>query len=381
MKTWPFIPQREFTEALEWYTDILQSKAGEQRVALRSLPRQSLDFSLLLEQGQLSKAQALVAEVGVGELYVPLWGYVERLGALSSGQVSLPADTNSAEYVAGGRAVVWQSDSLFEEVELTGAAGGVLTLASPTTFTYSDAYLCPLRTFRFSQALDVARGASDYARVRVAFASTDTHALPTALPAFESYLGHDVLTDRPVILGDVRDRLARDAELIDAGTGRVAAYSVLNYMTSDTVMGWSTLDRAELWRLRCWLYSRRGRQVGFWMPTWNRDLELTRDVEPTSTTITIRSIGFSSAYSVRDIMVRSTSGDRHFLRVIGGSAGLSGTEVLQLSGPAGFTLSAAQVELVSFMDFARLDADRVEIRHKAARGATVLAPITRIPPP
>ena len=37
---WPFPATQEITEVLEWRTDVLPSRAGEQRIALRPRPRE-----------------------------------------------------------------------------------------------------------------------------------------------------------------------------------------------------------------------------------------------------------------------------------------------------------------------------------------------------
>lgn len=381
MRLWPFIPQREFREVLEWNTDILQSKNSEQRLALRTLPRQRLGFQHLLDPRQFSTAKALVAEAGHEVMHVPLWMYIRRLGSIASGLSSLPADTDNEEYVAGGKAVVWEDEWTYEIVDVTAASGGVLTLGAPTTGTYSDAYLCPLREFRMAQAMDASRGASDIQRTQVYFQSTDTVALGNPA-ASATYLGHDVLEERPTILGDMNDRLVRDVKVVDSSLGLIDVQPTLNYLDSTSQMGWDTLSRVELAELRRWLYSRRGKQVGFWMPTWNNDLTLLSDIAAGSLTINVRSIGYSSAFGVRDIEIRPFSGTVRRLRITGGSPGAEpGTETLLLGEAAGFILAANDVESVSFLDFSRLDADRIEIRHRSAQGASILVPIAKVPAP
>ena len=41
---WPFPATQEITEVLEWRNDILTSRAGEQRIALRPRPREIVTF-------------------------------------------------------------------------------------------------------------------------------------------------------------------------------------------------------------------------------------------------------------------------------------------------------------------------------------------------
>jgi len=380
MRVWPFIPQREFNEVLEWKTDILQGKGAEQRLSLRGLPRQRLGFAHLLDVRQANAARALVTEAGHETMLVPLWMYIRRLGALAPGVTVVPVDTDNEEYVTGGQAVIWEDEWTFEVVGIALADGGEITLSSATIGLYQDAYVCPLREFRLSQGVDLPRGTDPWSKAQAYFESTGTVAL-AAPEAAASYLGHDVLESRPVILGDMSDRLVREVETVDSSLGLVVVHPTLNYLNSTSQMGWDTLSREELSELRRWLYSRRGKQVGFWMPSWEPDLILVSNIDPLTTELTVQEIGYATAYTVRDIEVVSTAGAVHRLRVLSGSASIGGTEVLTLGAPAGFTLLASEVERISFMDFARLDTDRVEIRHRAARGASVLVPIAKVPAP
>lgn len=388
MQAWPFMPQVEYTEVLEWLTDVIQTKAGEQRLALRELPRQELQLSHFWTPAQYSQARALVAAYGHLETQVPLWGYLTRLGSQASGQTSFPADTDSSEYVAGGKAFVWQSEGRFEVLDVLSAEAGVVTFATPTVLSYDDAYMAPGRSFWMSQGLDGQRGSTDVVRASAYFRSTATVDLPAPdVGYYPTLAGYDVMTDRPVLLGTVRDRLARDVEWCDSSLGIMWADPVLNYMTDEGQAGWDMLTAADEWRLRRWLYARRGRQAGFWMPTWNADLTLSGAVTSSATSIVVASVGYTEpgyldAYPTRGVRVRLTSGSTYFVTVNGAEVGpTSGTERLLLTANAGFSATPSQVESIDFLDFCRLDADRIEIKHRAARGSSVLVPIKRIPAP
>lgn len=382
------MPQVEYVETLEWLTDVIQTKDGEQRLALRELPRQGLQLSHFWLPQQYSMARSLVAAYGHLEVQVPLWGYLTRLGAQAPGQTSFPADTDSSEYVAGGKAFVWQSEGRFELVDVLSASGGTVELAAPTVLSYQDAYLAPARSFWMSQGLDGQRGSTEVVQANAYFQSTATVALPAPDAGYYPTLaGHDVMTDRPVLLGTLRDRLSRDVEWCDSSLGIMWADPVLGYMTDDGQAGWDMLTAADQWRLRRWLYARRGRQSGFWMPTWNADLQLYSAVTSSATSLVVASIGYTepgylAAYPARRARVRLTSGSTYFVQIVGAEAGpAGGTERLLLGTNAGFNATPAQVESIDFLDFCRLDADRVEIKHRAARGSSVLVPIKRIPAP
>lgn len=388
MQFWPFIPQIEVTETLEWLTDILPTKTGEQRICLRQDPRHGLQFRHFWTPQQFSKAQALVAGSVGGEILVPLWQYNAEAGVVPAGATALTFDTTTGEYTTDSLLVVWDADdkwevAITEEVTPSGAI-----LSAPLTNSYTRAVVAPVKAFWFNQAMDANRGATEVVRAAVYFLSTDASPLPGGMVnPYPQVAGHDVLTDQPALVGTIQDRLARHVEWVDPGLGIRHAVAVRDYVDSSFQMGWDLLTREDLWRLRHWLYSRRGRQVGFWLPTWNDDLVLASSISSASATqFTVKSIGASSpgwqtTYPGRRIRIRLANGNVHYRQIQSVSPGTPGEERISIVGAVGFTATPSQVLGIDFLDFARLDADRVEIKHRAAKGASLLVPVKRIPAP
>ncbi len=56
---WPFPAAQEITEVLEWRTDVLTSRAGEQRIALRPRPREIVTFRHRLDALGMARAAEL----------------------------------------------------------------------------------------------------------------------------------------------------------------------------------------------------------------------------------------------------------------------------------------------------------------------------------
>ena len=53
---WPFPAAQEIMEVLEWRTDVLTSRAGEQRIALRPHPREIVTFRHRLDALGMARA-------------------------------------------------------------------------------------------------------------------------------------------------------------------------------------------------------------------------------------------------------------------------------------------------------------------------------------
>lgn len=550
MELWPFIPQREFTESLEWLTDVIRCKASEQRFALRKTPRHGYQYNLIMEPQQFSRAKLMARALSQGEVSLPLWGELTYVGPISMGATSISFNTWFAHYKVGGQVVVWQDDDHFELRTINSLSPSGVGFSIPLDKSYSDAVVAPVRPVTFAQEFEASRSATDLVKAQARFLAIEAEDLtevgavqlgltnasaeagntsgwtivsgawvarndvgispsggfhffpgasasakmyqtvqpvsqglsasridagtakltllweqgtflggtpyddgqinvrfktsggtlissvstgyyaPTtatepnyawetlssemAIPAntrrieielearrnqgtnndalfdnirvgiktdYVTYKDHDVMTDRTFIVSDIRERFEREVEVVDNGTGVIWQGPQFTYPVQTSMMAWETLTREELWYIRVWLHSRRGKWKGFWLPSWNNDLQITQPIADTDTEITISAIGYPSFEGQRDIMILTKAGSMHFARVLNGDDGLLSQEVLTLEAPIGFNLAVSDIEMVCFMTFMRFDADRIEIKHKAARGASIAVAVMEAPIP
>lgn len=379
MPLWPFIPQQGVVETLEWLTDINRCKSAEQRFAQRLVPRQGFQFRHILTPLQYSRMKSFSRFYGAQEFDLPLWWELTEIGALGIGEDELTFDTLYAHFAVGGRIVVWESDDLWEVVEVATLDGSGLTFTPPLTKNFASAVVAPVKAVRFGSPPDGKRGPHDYVNVGSSFISTEGEDLTDA-GAYPTYLGHQVMTDRSFVLSGIDERFQREFELVDGETGIVHGDPLFTYPVEGSILSWDTLTRAGLWAVRQWLYSRRGKQKGFWLPTWNNDLQITANIVSASDEITIQPIGYPTQEGIRDIMIRSIAGVNTYKRVESGIA-VGATEVLTLSAVAGVDLTPAQVEVISFLNFMRLDADRIEVKHRTASGASIAVAVMEAPVP
>lgn len=386
---WPFSPQADAVESLEWLTDVLETRTGEQRISLRVAPRRGLQYKHLFDPGQFSEARALIPRVGAGQIKVPLWHYFVGPVSLSSGDQDIQFDPSFCEYRGGDQIIIFGDGEEYELATLEEVTQNGVILKEPITFSYPRAIIAPVADFWVAQSLAVSRGPSDYMTATAYFLGLAPATLPN--PVGQQYPqlgGHDVLTDAPDTIGGGQDRYSYQAEWIDPGFGIRSGVQTRDYLDSTFYLAWTTISRESLWRLRHWLYARRGRQVGFWLPSFNNDLTLAASItSPSSTTLTVRRIGlrdtgWQKAHNGRGVRIILHNGGVYYNRILSTSAsGSPEFERITLAAPVGLTATPAQIASIEFLDFCRLDADRVEIRHKTAQTAAINVPVRRVPPP
>jgi hypothetical protein len=375
MTPWPFVPLARMSESIVWATDTLRARGSEQRRQLLPLPQQGFRFGHAFRPQQLTRARALVRAVGRGEFGVPVWPEHTALGSVPAGTGTLSFDTTVADYRPGGHALLWQDDETFEAVEVDTVAAGSLTLAGITTVPFSAAIVVPLRAAHALDGMGTDLQEPDEPSSDISF----TVPVGTVLDApagLDSYRSADVLTDVPIVAGG----LAGGVQFAIQPVGDLQPYYAARYSAAvdRASVRWDVATAAELWAVRRWLHSRRGRAVPFWLPTWGRDLELLAPIGAADTTLTVRAVGWAGMAEPRDVMIRSTAGARYYRRVSAAAAG-GGGEVLTINAALGVALSLAQVDRISLLHHMRQSADRVEIEHQRGLGAVIVVECEETP--
>lgn len=374
---WPFVPQRRFREVLEWATTVAQARSKERRSGARAVPRQIVNFTYQLDEQQFSRAKAIATGWAHRTFGMPVWWDCARVGGLAAGAAYIDVDTSHADYRSNDVVLVWDDDEAFEAAETLAVEAGRINLKLPLTRDYSNAYVMPLRFGRVLRGMDFRRRATPIVESGVEFTVVDT--LDRSATDLPQYRGKDVLTDRTVLVGDVTERIERAVTLLDNGSGVIVADPETTYPTQRSVVGWSADDRAAAWRLRRLLHARKGRLKSFWLPSWNADLVLTKVVSAAAQGLTVRNVGYHLYYGVTDIMIRTTSGQTFFRRVLGGSLTDQGENSLSIDAALGVELQPSDVEFICFMRLVRFDSDRVELTHKDAGVVETSVPVMEVP--
>lgn len=377
---WPFIPQRVFNEVLEWKTDVIKTFNGEQRLALRQTPRQEFEYTFYLDDQEFSIAKAISSEWAHRVYGVPVWGEMQYLGVVAPSTTILNVDTTAADYRDDDVLLIWQSNNVFESVGIQsgGITDSTITLDLSVINNFTNAYVMPMRFGRAPSGTTFQRLKIGDIQARLSFLITDGKDLSYESPIFPLYRDYEVLLDRSVVIGSLDESIIRDVEVIDNSRGVIVAdvnTSISNYMQTIT---WSTDNRAERWRVRRWLHSRRGKQKAFWLPSWNKDLELLLPIDPTSTAMTVKNIGYSLYYTIKDCMIVLFDGTIFYRRILGGSRDINGNETLVFDSPLDQLVGPGDIERISFLTFCRLDADRIELSHLDAAVTNIRVPVMQI---
>lgn len=378
---WPFEPREEVIESLIWATDVFQAKAAEQRLALRTAPRRTFNYSHTLTDFEYAAARALVRSAQAADGFlVPDWTMAFSLGSVSPG-VSVAVTDDLACYNFGTKALLWESLSKFEEVELTLDSVGV-TIATVVN-TYERGYLIPLWNALLIGSLTGERIGARFNQVSVEFTITENDDLGAS--DYSTYRGMDIMPDCPVIgSGSLEDEIAWPATMLDDGQNNIDTLRSRNIPNLGFRMRWHYFDTCDVWGLRRWVHSRRGRQKAFWMSTFGKDFEPAASISGTSvTTFALpgkSGIGHTGTF---DIEIKAKDGTSYYRRVVSATGGspIGGRSTLVLDIDSSVTLALGDVDRISYLRSTRFNADRIEFLHRAQGGVQVQVPCVEVEEP
>jgi hypothetical protein len=382
MSLWPFAPVGEVVEVLEWRTDVLRARAGEQRFRLRERPRRQWVFKHMFDAEKQAAARAILRSAT--SFQVPDWTKSIHAGPVSAGaSVSITMTTAGLGLVAGGSVVLWSGMSDFEVCTIESVSAGALVLEFVATARNATIY-------RADQAhaaveLAISRPAGPLQRGDIVFESpaVDVHAATT----YAQYRGHDVLPVVPRVgNGALAEDIAWPVEKFDTGTGLVSTSAMRDLPDDRFMMRWHVFSAAEIAELRAWVASRYGRWLAFWQSTWQRDLVAAADIAAVSTTLRVFSpAGAASLGRTAFDLEIQTPGGVFLRRVTNAGAGpaVSGrpTFDLTIDSALGVAVTAAAFGRISYLRCARFNADRIELLHRPGEGLAVIVPCIEVPVP
>lgn len=376
---WSFPTAQEISEVLEWRTDVLQARAGEQRIALRPRPREIVSLSHRGDALSMARSAELARAGFAGEWLVPLWHLaVQPVADLTQGATEILLNTSVSDFRAGGLAAIAVDGSEAALVEITAVQADRLTITEPLalqlpamTVAARRITVAPVRAGVSTSAVDIVRRRQSDGTVRASFLLRDTPDL--AAPTLPTYLGRPVQIDPSLLRSPLTASLRRAVEYVDNGFGPVMVEPLHDLFKRSEAITLKAQGPTAKWALRRWLWSLRGRQASFWLPSWGYELQLRAAMTSGSTQMRVAPVAPLGAYVGRRIMLEMPG----LLRFRSITAAIEDGLGHRLTLSSSLGEPMAMGTKVHFLAAVRADADRVEIKH-GALASEVTLPVVEV---
>ena len=383
----PFEPDSPLMEHLAWLTDVIPHVDGsEQRISVRSIPRQSFEMTFrLCDDAVRRRCEAILMDASASPLGVPVWVDAATLTqAAPSGSVDIVVDDpTNADFRVGGSAIVWTAEDAWDVRDVASIGPNYVRLSSGTTLGHAaGARIMPVRRCVVDNGINGRRwrvGAVDRSvTVRVIDNDVDL----SSLSGWPTYDGSVLLDGPHLIDGQVQEGFVGTGVMIDQDTGAFDMVSRSGWRAKTTVKTFITQARGTLWAIRRLLHALRGPQVSFWLPDFAPGLKLASAYSSGAASIVVENCGYTRHARARspmsDVRIVLSSGATWSRRIVSSTeTGATETLVLSSSIPASFAPS--DVVRIEWLQRVRIAADEVAIKHDDANGyATIGFPVKSV---
>jgi uncharacterized protein YqfB (UPF0267 family) len=376
----PFEPETPLIERLQFLTDVFIHKDGtEQRVSLRKAPRQVFDMKLRREDGvERQQVDFLLFDWQSRVFGLPMWHEPTPLtGDVTAGATSINVqDTTLSDFRVGGLAIIYESETKFDALEVTAVGPTSISFNTPVTQDYSAAAgirVMPLRTAITSQPAKESKYAVNLCDFDLTMRVLDNDVDLSDLTGWPTYNSKILLSDPNAITGTLDGLIERELTVFDgSGGGKFSQVSTWNRARHSSAKTFVSTTRSRLWAIRKLLHALRGRQVSFYLPTFTKDVTLASLYLSGSPAITIVNVGYTRYAKQRtpklDLRIILNDGTTFTRTVTNSSEVDASTEQLTLSSVIAQNIAPGDVARIEFLEKVRIDSDEIVIEHRSANG-------------
>lgn len=377
---WPFAPFDQFTEGLEFFTDVMRAFSEEQRVRLLATPRRRFEHTYRMTAREYERARLSMRGVHPGSFDVPDWPDFRACEA-EVGDNALVFDNTSPELTSSMSLIIWQDSDTYETLNVSLSSSTGVTLGSPLTNDYPRGRVMRVLDCESPSGLSASKPVGPIRETQVEWVCYDDDLPAEDTSDFSTYRSEFLLDDCPQVGGDaLPESVQRMFEMVDNMVARPFIDSSREQASEVFGLAWQPESRALAWALRRKLYALRGRQKAFWMPSYNNGLELAVTANAGAGTVTIRDVNLAIGYpdGVADIYFLLRNGTVITRRTTAITPGAS-TEVLTLSGTMPVTVTQSNIVMFCTLGRMRLAQDRIEWLHRPAVGSKVVVAAEEAP--
>ncbi|MCK5131693.1 MAG: hypothetical protein KAR40_06020 [Candidatus Sabulitectum sp.] len=379
----PLPPEVPLNETLEFLTDLMPTINGkEQRITLRKNPRQIFDFKMKLDGNNRRYTENLLHDWQSRVFGLPIWTEPTYLTAAASAAATTiaVADTTLSDFRVGSLAIILTDRFTFDALEVQTIGAQSLEFTSPLSNSYTaNTMVYPLRTALANKLIRGSRAFVNDEEFRIQFSIIDNDVGDSfaSTGTFNTLNGRVLLDGPNATERRMTESLRRNLVVYDNETGLKSQASPWDRAKRNSVKGFKTKNRTDLWALRRLLHAFKGRLTAFYLPTFYNEMELTIKLQVGTTVLNIVNVGFSqfakgnkpSRYRLR---VHLTDGTIYDRTVDSASEVDSQNEQIVVDTAWPIDVEIEDVERIEYVELVRSDTDSFKIEHQNAIGQTRL---------
>jgi len=374
----PFLYGQGAVETLTWSTQLITSNNGsEQRVRIRTSPRQGFSVRAFVPFHLHALADNLLYGWRDNLWGVPVFAECRTLtNPTVIGVALVEVSTLYAQFVEGELAIVYNTATDFEIIQILSFTSTEIVTASPLTKVFgTNAVVAPMLSCRMlGNPIRQTTGFGSF--ITADFEAVKNSSLPSVASPIQ-FLGDDVFLDEQLAIENgVKDTYEARVDTLDFESSNVGTFSPWDNNKKRRVFGQQLTSQQELWEFRSWLHRRAGRLVPFWAPTHEVDFTFT-STGLVNTTLLVKDEGQSLYASARVHMMIVTKTEKLLVTI--SSMVTDGTTITMIID-LDLNRDASELLHGEHLGLQRLASDRIELSHGSNFDSDVNVPIIELAP-
>ena len=354
-----WVPKQEYTEKLDWLTDILETYSDEQRLALRIAPRRNITYQYIKSADAGMSMQNFARKRISQKIGAPIWFEATKVGVIQTGATTISLDTTTASYDT--LVFIWESDSNYEAANIKTIQSNLITIDQPIKNNYTNAFVMPLYPAIVQDGISFVQNYNSVS-ANISFIIVDEKYLGENI--FGTYDGYPVL-DTNVMVQSINQRIYQDNTYIDNGQGLIEVSPNRSIIEKTSLLGKVVNNNTDLWRWRKFLHYIQGRTNTFLLPTFQKDILPQTLIVNGIPQIRVKELNLTQHgdFPIRTQLVLN-NGNIYYAKIISSSAVTGSTdEIITLDNAFSFDIQPADIKRWSFVDLVRFDADSVTLEY------------------
>lgn len=379
------IPEVPVNETWEWLTDIkIAFDGSEQRIALRAVPRRSLDTTLKFESEDELREEYKILQSSIGHLFVPYFQYnTITTAAAAIGDTVLTFDTSCLDLRTNDYVLLLQTGGA-TLVQLNTVGISSATLSVPLTQAVAKGtIICAIYASVLPNNLALQRPAwnatGELKITSSAMYPRSSHQRPGSTATLSQLDGYPILDRQPLADSDLEYAFDTGQTDLDAKTGLFDVDSQWNFTKSETSLqfrcrrlginecsGLSGPEEMDYWRL--FTDEMKGSQGTFLHSTYRGDQLLVGSVGSGASAMTLSGSSYNDiffAIAPFAYLAIMTDAGIWYTKVQSVSKDGQGNSAVNFLPALPSTAGWTNIQTISYLLKLRLVNDQVQLNHDA----------------
>lgn len=389
-RLWAYLPDWSsgFDVRRAFKTDIAGPSRNnkEQRRALRSSPRFSVEYSTVVSEDDLRDAKLFLLAWQNKPTIIPDFARWARTTALASGGASAIVISPMPAWVAAGQNLVLCGDDGMEQVLVDSVAGTTINLVDPLSDAWvSGSVVRPTFFGLFGGKIGSVRPNRGAGKFSIAIDCYPGGEPPRAIgTAWATLNDREVFTPVPDYAGAPSISSLWPVEGIDYGQGRTAQFRPVEQQQSLVECDFRGLDVTETAELEQFFDRMKGRRNAFYLPTWEKDYVLAATAGSGTATMLAEGTALAANFGSTDysdveeaLAVWLTDGTAIYRRITDISVS-GGNSQITVDSNWGAALTVATVARISRMPLVRFASDEMTTGWRTPLASDVKLPFQSV---